>query len=153
MEKYDKLVEEFRSLLSDCSVVDLFTAVSEATGVKLSPKQLDYAARRDYELNEKERAWKRFFEKSNNVFSAEDFPSFVVDSIALAGYDSPNEALSIAVKNDLKRKPEVSMHFFEKNGKIYFDDSGYRWIISCAVYKDWVAPEDKPKWMEMTGLY
>ena len=153
MNREDELDMIINGLCDNYTAVELYSSVSRCTGTQLSAKQIDYAARRDYDKKEKERAWKHFHSKAGKVYSAEDFPDYVVESMLRTGFDSPNDALLAAIKHDLKRRPEVAVHFFDNDGTVYFDDNGYRWIISVSLVKDWVSPEDRHRWMEHTGLY
>jgi len=153
MDRQDELNLEILRLWEKYTIGEMFGAIYHVTGVNKSQKQIDFAIRRDHELQMMEAAWEKWLKENPVHYTSDDFPQYVKDTMTDNGISDPNEMVKWLYNKYLKKQLSMLGNFFEYRGRMYFNAYGYRWIISNALRHDMVTPDDYPDWQTQSGLF
>lgn len=153
MDRIDELNREIKRLWENYTIGEMLVAIYNITGVSKSQKQIDFAIRRDHELQVMEMAWEKWCERNPVHYSVSDFPEYVLNTMNENGMPDQNAMIIYLYKKHLKRQPNMLGNFFEHKGTIYFNDAGYRWIISNSLRYDLINEDEYPEWQRQSGLF
>ena len=153
MDRIDELNQEIKRLWENYTIGEMLVAIYNVTGVSKLQKQIDFAIRRDHELQVMEMAWEKWCERNPVHYSVSDFPEYVLDTMNENGMPDQNAMIIYLYNKHLKRQPNMLGSFFEHKGTMYFNDAGYRWIISNSLRYDLANEDEYSEWQRQSGLF
>ena len=127
---------------------EVIGAYCDAIGLRMYQVEKDHIVRFDEKRNRVFAVFEEWERDGETVYSLTDIPQWVFDS-----QEGMEDKIRRMIEQVIRKKDENADYFVITEDGIFFNGTGYMYIVMTASGAKWMPRDDIERWQEETGLF